>query len=217
MQRKDPTLEMINFSNLLKPALGLAVMGMLSLGASAQSCPTADSLGLTPQQRQQLYQITQGGRLNSPEVQQQIMGVLTPAQQAQLQQYGQQYDNGRRRRHRHRDYNNNGAACNGQQQSGYYPGGTYNPNESSAGYYNGVWYPSNPNLNNGYVPYNNPSYNQGYNPNYNYNPYNNGYYNNGYYPNQGYYNNNGAQIGIGILNGLLNSGILNGLFNSGWR
>ena len=85
---------MMKLANLLKPAFSLAIVGLMSLGASAQTCPTADSLGLTSEQRSQLYNISKGGNMSDPAVQQQIMGILTPQQQSQLSNYYQQYNGG---------------------------------------------------------------------------------------------------------------------------
>lgn len=238
---------MMKLANLLKPAFSLAIVGLMSLGASAQNCPTADSLGLTSEQRSQLFSISKGGNMSDPAVQQQIMGILTPQQQNQLGQYYQQYNadgsgnGGRGRRHR-RNGNGGGYANNG------YNGGFANDNSNGTcnnnnGYnnsgYNNTGYTGSPYINGQQQPYYNPGStvytspyangNTGYYPGYNNNSgynntgyypgntgYNNGYNNNGYYP--GYNNNNqAAQIGIGVLSGLLNSGMLNGMFNGGFR
>lgn len=83
---------------------------------------------------------------------------------------------------------------NGTSSAGWYNGRWYdsNPNLSSAGYYNGTYYDSNPYLNGNCQP--------------NYN------YNSGYDCHSGYRNcgpDPGLVIGVTVLQGLLNSGFFN--------
>ena len=217
---------MINVGKFLKPVLGMALVGMIS-GAASADCPTADSLGLSPQQRQQLWQLGQGGNMSNPNFQQQVMGVLTPAQQAQLQRYGQQANQqgyqgqgyqGQGRHHRHHDgsrqnnVGNNSSCSQNQGNVNYSPYQTPVVNQSyyptQQGYY--------PTQQQGYYPAQQgyyPTQQQGYYPT------QQGYYptpQQGYYPaQQGY--DNGLNLGLNVLTGLLNSGILNGAFNNGMR
>lgn len=134
--------------NIVKPAIGLALLGLMSVSASADRL---SDLNLSRSQRQQIRQILRNGNPNDASTRQQVYGILSNNQRQQLGMWG---GNG---------YYNNGYYNNGYNQSGWYP---------NNGYSNSGWYPNN-GYNPGYLPnngyYNNGYYNNGYYPNNGYN------------------------------------------------
>lgn len=224
---RNPTLK-----SFLKPVLGLALVGMLSVGASAQGSARsmADRLNLSQDQKQQIRQIVENA--NNPTtdaerqaLQERIMGVLTAEQQAKLKEMAQRKAarKAQRAQEKQAEAQSQDTGVNAKNwQGGYFPGyypGTGTPNsgyypDQNQGYYpNGGYYPNQ----GGYYPNQGGYPNTGYYPNGGYYP-NSPYYpnnpNTGYYPNGGYPTNNGG-FGIGqILGAVLQSGMLNGILSN---
>lgn len=189
----------MNFSKLVKPALALAFIASFSLGASADPLrKSTRQLNLNSNQRAQVQQILRSGNRQDPAVrqrmQQQILSILSPQQQQQLAWQLQQ-----------NVYQNPNYNAGNQGYQAPYGNPVYQNQECSTG------------NNQGYrnqFPYGNPGYQNS--PYVNQQPYPyQGQGNYPYYPAQN--QNQGADIGLTVLGGLLNSGILNGVFQQMMR
>jgi len=191
----------MNFSTLAKPALALAFIASFTLGASADSLrKSTRQLNLNSNQRAQVQQILKSGNRQDPatrqRMQQQILSILSPQQQQQLSWQLQQ--------NVYQNPNYNTGVNQGYQAP--YGNPVYQSQECSTG--NNQGYQNQ-------FPYGNPGYQQSpYVNQPTYPPYQ-GQGNYNYYPNQN--QNQGTDIGLTVLGGLLNSGILNGVFQQMMR